>query len=160
MPASPPITKQLFAAGVQCAKRLYLDFHHPDRIPELPPDRQEMAETGKKLVSLARSAFPNGITVEEQGEAAMRRTEGILSKPGPVAIFDAAFSDGDVEIRTDIALRDAQGELDIFEVKSGTRVKPRHILDLALQVLTVEGSGLKVRSTVLLHMNPQYRRHR
>ena len=64
MPASPPITKQLFAAGVQCAKRLYLDFHHPDRIPELPPDRQEMAETGKKLVSLARSAFPNGITVE------------------------------------------------------------------------------------------------
>ncbi len=157
MPASPPITKQLFAAGVQCAKRLYLEFHHPDRIPDLPPDRQEMAETGKKLVSLARSAFPNGITVEEQGEAAIRRTEEILSKPGPVAIFDAAFSNGDVEIRTDIALRDAQGELDIFEVKSGTRVKPRHILDLALQVLTVEGSGLKVRSTVLLHMNAQYR---
>ncbi len=157
MSDSPPITKLLFASGVQCAKRLYLDYHYPERIPELPPDRQELAETGRKLVSLARTAFPNGITVDEEGEAAVQKTAEILSKPGPVAIFDAAFRSEDIEVRTDIALRDTNGELDVFEVKSGTKVKPRHILDLALQAFTIEGMGLKVRNTVLLHVNPQYR---
>ena len=152
-----PITKELFAAGVQCAKRLYLDYHNPARIPELPPDRQEFAEIGEKLVGLARSAFPKGIAVEDDGDAAVTRTSEILGKSGPVVVFDAAFSNGDAQVRTDIALRDSTGELEIFEVKSGTKVKPRHLLDLAMQVLVVESAGWKVRSTVLLHVNPQYR---
>ena len=48
------------------------------------------------------------------------------------------------------------GEIDIFEVKAGTTVKPRHVLDVALQMHAIEAAGWTVKSASILHLNPKY----
>src|SRR5262249_46375244 len=74
-----------------------------------------------------------------------------------VAIFDAAFETDDLETRTDIVIPDGAGAVDVYEVKSGTKVKTRHLRDLAYQVHVLERCGLKVRQMWILHLNTQYR---
>ena len=55
------------------------------------------------------------------------------------------------------AIGSADGSLSIFEVKSGTKVKPRHVMDVALQTWVIESLGYRVLSVNLLHVNAQYR---
>jgi hypothetical protein len=47
-------------------------------------------------------------------------------------------------------------QIDLFEIKSGTKVKHRYVNDLALQAVVLERCGLKLRAAFLLHVNPQY----
>lgn len=158
MPANPRIDKSLFAAGVQCAKRLYLEAHHPDRLPEPPQSRQQLAEIGLRLTDLATQGFPRSDKVEESDHAAaVEKTHALLEADSGGAILDAAFERDGVEVRCDIVLANRDGSLDIFEVKSGTKVKPRHVMDVALQMWTIEGSGRSVRAASILHLDAEYR---
>lgn len=116
------------------------------------------AEIGTKLVELASQAFPTGTTIEEEDIAkAAKATETILKAGKPAVIFDGAFRGGDVEVRADIILTAPDGELDLFEIKAGTSVKPRHIADVALQIHAIEASGWKVHNAAILHLNPRYK---
>jgi len=153
-----PLDKALFAAGIQCAKRLYLSYHQPDEAPEPTDTQVAMADAGKQLVALAREGFPKGTAVDADDFAkAMEETKALLAEKKPCIIFDAAFRHQNVDIRCDVALVSADGSLSIFEVKSGTKVKPRHVLDVALQTHVIEALGYKVRSANILHVNAQYR---
>jgi hypothetical protein len=156
-----PLDKALFAAGLQCAKRLYLSYHFPDKVPEPNPSQVAMAEAGKQLVLLARDGFPKGTVVEETDfEKAAAATKALLAEKKPCILFDAAFRWQGVDVRTDVAIVSADGSLSIFEVKSGTKVKPRHVMDVALQTLVIESLGYRVLSANLLHVNAQYRHER
>jgi hypothetical protein len=153
-----PITKPLFEAGIQCAKRLYLDFHFPERAPARTEERQELAEIGARLVELASQAFQQGTSlIDEPIDRAAEKTLELTSSGKAGVVFHAAFRGGGSEVRVDIALSSASGELDIFEVKAGTTVKPRHLLDVALQIHTIEAAGGKVRSASILHLDPKYK---
>ena len=46
--------------------------------------------------------------------------------------------------------------LDLFEVKGSKEVKPDYLHDLAFQKFVFEKSGLTVRKTYLVHINPTY----
>lgn len=153
-----PLDKALFAAGLQCAKRLYLSYHRPDEEPE-PTDTQiAMAEAGKQLVELARDGFPKGVVVDpDDFTKAVEQTKLQLGEKKPCILFDAAFRGKGVDVRCDVAIVSADGSLSIFEVKSGTKVKPRHVMDVALQTHVIESLGYKVRSANILHVNAQYR---
>lgn len=149
------LDKLLFEAGLQCPKRLYLDCHRP-ATGEPSDDRQAQAEAGRRLIELARSAFPKGVAVDiEDGDKAAEQTRKLLEAETPI-LFGATFRADDVEVRVDILLRQKTGELDLFEVKSGTKVKPRYMTDLALQLHVAERAGHKVRFLHLLHVNPRY----
>ena len=54
------------------------------------------------------------------------------------------------------AAKDENGLWDIVEVKSSTSVKEVNLHDLALQRYVVEGSGVKIRKCVLMHINNEY----
>lgn len=153
-----PLDKALFAAGLQCAKRLYLSYHHPEEVPEPTDTQTAMAEAGKQLVELAREGFPKGVVIEATDFAkALEQTKALLAEKKPCILFDAAFRSQNVDVRCDVALVSADGSLSIFEVKSGTKVKPRHVMDVALQTHVIEAAGYKVRSANILHVNAQYR---
>ena len=47
-------------------------------------------------------------------------------------------------------------EIDLFEVKSGTKVNPRYVADLALQAHVLAACGHKLRAAYLLTVNPKY----
>lgn len=150
------IDKRLFEAGKQCLKRLYLDYHSPVE-PTLEASREAISEAGRELARLARSPFPRGIEITQPcAERAAKETRDLLQTDKVPVLFNAAFCTAEVSARTDIVLRQQDGALDLFEVKSGMRVKTRHLQDLALQVLTIEEAGFVVRSANILHVNRSY----
>ena len=149
------LDKHLFEAAQQCHKRLWLDYHEPrDEAPST--SRQEMSRVGDELRELARTAFPKGVVVEEQdAAAAAARTQQLLADKTPV-LFDAAFVADGVEARCDILVVHRDDHVDLFEIKSGTKVKHRYVNDLALQAVVLEKCGLKLKSAYLLHVNAKY----
>ena len=151
------INKSLFAAGMQCAKRLYLEYHRADEIPKPTVRRQSLLDAGERLLALACQGFPNGRTVDADDTVkAVEQTREILTQGEGAAIFNAAFAVEHTEVRCDIVLPTGSGQLDIFEVKSGTKVKPRHIQDFALQVHVIEACGYTVRNASIVHLSPEY----
>ena len=156
--APRPLDTALFASGLQCAKRLYLDFHHPEEVPDPSENQLAMAEAGRRLAELAREGFPKGIAIDAKDfDKALEQTTAQLAEKKPCILFDAAFRHGDVEVRSDVAIVQGDGSLSVFEVKSGTKVKPRHVMDVALQMYVIEANGYRVRTTNVLHVNAQYR---
>ncbi|MHC5063823.1 MAG: DUF2779 domain-containing protein, partial [Planctomycetota bacterium] len=127
-------------------------------MPNPTESQQVLLEMGSKLVTLASQAFPSGTTIEDEdlGEAA-KKTAAILKEGKPAVIFNGAFQGGGTEVRCDIILTAPGGELDVFEVKAGTSVKPRHIADVALQVHAIEACDWKVHNAAILHLNPRYK---
>jgi hypothetical protein len=157
VPATPPITKPLFEAGIQCSKRLYLDHNHPERSPEPAPHQQELLEFGRRLVELASQAFPKGTDLADLSiDDAIQKTRELLESGKPGVLFHAAFRGGGAEVRTDIVLIAGQHEIDIFEVKAGTTIKPRHLTDVAMQIHAIEAGGPTVKSASVLHLDPRY----
>ncbi len=157
MSQSSLIDKSLFEAGMQCAKRLHLEYHEPDETPALQGSRKGFAEMGQFLVDLAGEAFPKGVEADlDDWDKAVEQTTEFLKSGVPGVIFNAAFRSETTESRTDIILVAPGGKLDIFEIKAGTSVKPRHLLDVALQIYTIELCGYEVEHAAILHLNRRY----
>lgn len=149
------LDKHLYEAGQQCLKRLWFDCHDPST-SEPGPSRQAMSAVGDQLRTLARSVFPKGVLVTgATPDAAAEATKRLLAE-GTSVLFDATFVADGVEARADILVQHRDGSLDVYEIKSGTRINPRYVNDLALQVVVITASGLKVRAAFLLHVNPKY----
>jgi hypothetical protein len=153
--AARNLDKSLFEAGQQCHKRLWLDFHEPS--DEQPGAlRQAMSAAGDQLRLLARSAFPKGVAIEaEDVEAAAAATKEQIAAGVPV-LFGAAFVADGVEARCDILVLHKDNLVDLFEIKSGTKIKHRYVNDLALQVHVLAACGYSLRAAYLLHVNPKY----
>ncbi|MDA1222438.1 MAG: DUF2779 domain-containing protein, partial [Planctomycetota bacterium] len=153
---APLITKPLFEAGVQCSKRLHLDYH-AKRTPARSPRQEELVALGERLVDLASQAFPRGTDLKGVAkEDAISRTRDEIASGRPGALFHAVFQGGGVEVVCDIALVVGPNEVDLFEVKAGTFLKPRHLTDVALQVHAVEACGVQVKSASILHLEERY----
>ena len=154
------LDKQLFEAGLQCHKRLWLDYHEPVE-EQTSASRLEMSRVGDELRELARTAFPMGVAIDtEDPEAAVKQTSELVKKGTPV-LFDARFMAGGVEAQCDIVIvhhnpETNEKQVDLFEIKSGTKVKHRYVNDLALQATVLEQCDLKLKSAYLLHINPKY----
>jgi hypothetical protein len=155
------LDKRLFEAGQQCLKRLYLDYNEPVRgapgEDSLSENRRALSAIGQQLLQLARGAFPRGVEAGSGNiEQIAARTRELLAADGTAVVFGGAFVTDELEAQTDILLRQKDGSLDVFEVKSGTKVNARYIADLALQVLAIENSGFTVRAAHVLHVNHNY----
>ena len=71
--------------------------------------------------------------------------------------FEHAFQTTDLYARSDITITDkASGEIDIYEVKSASKVKNEHYDDVAFQKMTAERSGFVVRSCYVITLNGDY----
>lgn len=154
------LNKPLFEAGLQCHKRLWLDYHEPAEEPT-SASRMEMSRVGDELRGLARTAFPMGVAVDVEDSAdAAAQTQKLLDDGAPV-LFDATFIADGVEAQCDILIvhhnkETDEKQVDLFEIKSGTKVKHRYVNDLALQAAVLKQSGLALKTAYLLHINPKY----
>jgi Domain of unknown function(DUF2779) len=158
------LSKSKYLAGLQCLKRVYLELRHPHLAS--PPDAttQAMLNMGSEIGELARSLFPGGVFIGEshrQREAALARTISVMNDLTVPAMFEGAFEHDGVLVRVDILQR-IEGETTgreawrLIEVKSSSRVKDVHLDDLAIQRYVLQGAGMHVTSTCLLHINTQY----
>lgn len=161
---TPRLSKSKFLAGLQCHKRVYLEVRHPQLASEPDASTQAMLDMGTEIGERARCLFPGGVLIAEsyrQREAALVHTAAVIDELTAPAIFEGAFQHDGVLVRTDILQR-ASGEAvgqaawRLIEVKSSSKVKDIHLDDLAIQRYVLQGAGVNVVETCLMHINTQY----
>jgi hypothetical protein len=142
---------------MQCDRRLWLGWHEPEVAVEAAPG--SILAVGHEVGEHAHQLFPGGVLVgggPREFAQAVAQTQELLADRAVGAIFEPAFAFNDVWVRVDILERAAHGGWIINEVKSSTRVKPENIHDLAIQRYVVEGCGLTVEGTNLIHVDTSY----
>ena len=163
-PAVPRLSKSKFLSGLQCHKRLYLEFTRPELAE--PPDSstQAILAMGIEIGLLAQRRFPGGVLVApalRPRDAAAAHTAKLLLDPHVPAIFEGAFEYEGVVVRVDILERvwDVSRQHStwrLIEVKSSTRVKDVHLDDLAIQRHVLIGAGLDISGACVMHIDTRY----
>ena len=158
-PRHPPrLSKSRFLSGLQCHKRLYLEIHAPQLATDSDDRRQVLLDMGKEINEIAHQYFPGGVLVAEShrhSSAALEKTAALMADPSVTAIFEGAFQFEGTLVRVDVLERlDCTWRL--IEVKAASRVKSVHLNDLAVQTHVLQGSGLELTGTFLMHVNRQY----
>jgi hypothetical protein len=123
-----------------------------------PPDAATQArfDAGTEVGECAHALFPGGVLVEEkpwQHEQALARTQRLMADATVPAIFEAAFEHEGVRIRVDVLERLPGGAWGLREVKMSASLKDEHLDDLAVQRWVLEGAGLRVASSELIHVD-------
>lgn len=155
--SAPKLSKTLFAAGLQCLKRLYLECYSPRLADPVGQGRQGLFHTGSAVGVLARETFPGGRLVDVPSHAdAANATQTFLRDASVTALFEGAFDFEGIRVRTDILQRRGRDAFDVIEVKSSTAVKPEHIPDVAIQLYVLEGSGIPISRASVLHIDNTY----
>lgn len=161
---APRLSKSKFLSGLQCHKRLYLEIMRPELATPPDPSTQAILAMGTEIGVLAQRRFPGGVVVGpglRQREAAIIQTAKLIEDSRIPAIFEGAFEYEGVVVRVDILERlpTADGTSQawrLIEVKSSTRVKDVHLDDLAIQRYVLQGTGLNVAETCLMHIDTGY----
>jgi predicted RecB family nuclease len=150
------ISKSKFVAGCQCLKRLYFQVYQPELAAEPDDSVEAIIEQGREVGMLARHMFPGGVEVGGRLAEAIRTTRELVANPEVPAIFEGVFEHDGVLVRVD-ALQRRKGDLwRLVEVKSTSDLKDNHVEDVAIQSYVLIGSGLKLASVWLAHINREY----
>lgn len=152
------LSKTRFQYAMICRKHAWLDAHR--RELARPPDaalRLRLAD-GHRIGRIARKLWPGGVLVTEPSARHARaaaRTSLLLEDASVSAIFEGAFAHDGLRIRADAIVRSGSS-FELVEVKSASRAREEHLLDVAIQAYVIDGSGIELASTSLLHVNPGY----
>lgn len=148
------ITKTLFVQA-DCPKKLWLSRNKPDILEDTDNGH---TQEGKEVGSLARLYFgPDFQLVSAKSRAQMAAlTKALLQDPSNRIICEAAFEYQDLYAAADIVLRNDDGTLDVYEVKSSTHIKDIQLDDIGFQYHTITCAGYKVNKVHILHLNGDY----
>jgi hypothetical protein len=155
----PQLSKSRYQSGTQCDKRLYLEAHRRELLPETSASLQAVFDQGHEVGALACERHPGGVLIEadyRHFQEALAATEEAMEDSTIPAIFEAAFVHDNVKIRADIMIRNTDGTWDLHEVKSTGSLKDVHLPDVAVQVYVLRGCGVDLRQAGLLHLNKTY----
>jgi CRISPR/Cas system-associated exonuclease Cas4 (RecB family) len=133
------LTKSDFQRFLTCKNEFWLDHHFPEEKSEPSLEYQLRREAGYEVEGLARTlaAFKdrNDVTVD----------------------FGTEFQTDALYAKADIVLTDnVTGEIEIYEVKSGTKAKQEYQIDLTFQCVVAEKAGFNVRKGHLIFLDNSY----
>jgi len=139
---------------------LWLYNYRKDLIPPVPPALQLLFDQGHEVGRLAWQRFPGGRFIEEDHRHAVQAMESTRAalQAGACALYEPAAEFDGVLVRADILLRQESGAWDLVEVKSSTDVEEVYLHDVAVQRYVLEGAGLAIRKTFLMHLDNKYAR--
>lgn len=150
------LTKGKYCNGLQCLRLMYKAVKMLEDIPDPDPATQFIFDQGHEVGTLAREQFPSGILIDmEPWEDVIKRTQEAI-KSGAESIYEATFVHDAILVRVDILHRVGDNLFDIIEMKQSTKMKDEHIPDVAIQRYVIEGVGLRVNKTFLMHLNREY----
>jgi predicted RecB family nuclease len=110
-----------------------------------------------EIGKMARLNYPDGILIEhiEQPDVAVAETRRLIVNNSRVPLFEAALEFAGVLVRADI-LVPVDGGWRMIEVKSSGSVKDHHLIDCAVQLWVLEGTGVKVQQVFLAHVDTSF----
>ena len=130
------LTKSKYIRGLQCQRALWLDVFNP-RLARYTAEQMRRFDRGRDFEYAFKATFPDGIDLSAElhrnVDAYPLRTAQLLDKGDDVDIFEAGFLYDDVLVLADVVHQNADGSLDIYEVKSGNVLSETYKRDAALQ---------------------------
>ncbi len=130
------LSKSKYIRGLQCDRALWLDVFNP-RLARYTAEQMRRFDRGREFEYAFKSTFPEGIDISAElkrnVDAYPARTAELLNGAGEVVLFEAGFLYDDVLVLADVVRKNADGTLDVFEVKSGTELSDTYRRDAAVQ---------------------------
>ena len=147
------LSKSRLTLFEQCHRRLWLSVHRPDVSVVTAGVRAGFAD-GHRVGELACRLLLNGILIDEQTglSAALDQTAQLLTSGWDHPIFEATFARDGVLVRVDLMIPADHG-WHVAEVKNTTGVKDYHRGDLATQLWVMRGTGVRVTSASIRHID-------
>ena len=140
---------------------LWIKKHDKYKIPPISDDLQAMFDAGNEFEKYAEALFPDGVRIgfNDYGEylSLPSRTDQAL-KEGAKTIYQGRFEHNQTTFICDVLRVVGDMEVDLYEIKSSTKAKLEHILDLAFQTTVLEDCGYRVRDIYVVHVNNTYER--
>ena len=154
------LSKSLYTRGLQCTKSLWLKKYKKEVLSKPDESTQTVFERGDEVGALACELFPNGVEVEfnPKDYDGMLNTTKEHIKNGIKNIYEASFSYNNIFVAIDILHINEDGSLEIYEVKSSTKVKEVYLHDASIQYYVLKGLGYDVSKVSIVHINNKYER--
>ncbi|MEK7170881.1 MAG: DUF2779 domain-containing protein [Patescibacteria group bacterium] len=138
---------------------LWLKKHDKSKLPPIDDNQQAMFDTGNLIEGYAQKLFPGGQRLGFNNYSEYRtlsdRTQKAISS-GVTTLFQAKFDYENLACICDVVIFTDQKTVELYEVKSSTKVKPEHEHDLAFQMTVLEGLGYQVEKIAVAHINNGY----
>ena len=151
------LSKSGYCQYVQCKKILWLNKYKPDE--SLSEDKQAIFETGRQVGELAKGLFGDyeDVPFDSNFSFKIEKTKEFL-KDKPNVITEASFSWNNNFCSVDILKNDSDG-VEIYEVKSSTKVKDIYLDDASYQCFILSNLGLNVKKVCIVYINNEYVRN-
>jgi len=152
------LTKSDFLKYTQCCKYLWLHKYRQDLISEdAKSAMKRIFDEGYEVESYAYRLFDGGVSAFDDNIAVAVGNTKKLVAAGQRVIFQPTISNWKLFCRADIIKLDpATGDYDIFEVKSATKVKDIHLIDLAFQKICFEKANISIGKLHIVCVNNEY----
>jgi Domain of unknown function(DUF2779) len=165
------LTKSDLASFRQCPRKLWLEHHRPDLIPQNDPTLWRRANDGNIVGAKARELLgPNVIWPkgeDDRRSAANAATAQLLAAPNQPAVEVPMFRDG-LYARADALIPASAGSYFLRETKASTfplkpdKITPaspedHHLDDVAIQAWVYEATGLPLAGAELNLLNNRWR---
>lgn len=149
------LSKSKYLSAFQCEKKLWLEIHEPGFATPVDDVQQAIFDQGHKIGKLAQDVYPRGVEVDSYYLDIPKGIQITLEEinKNPPSLYEGFFQYNDVLVRPDILVNNHDGTWDFIEVKSSTKVKPENIRDVAIQSYVLNGSGMSIRKSYLMHLN-------
>lgn len=133
------LTKSHFKQYLSCQNEFWLNHHLPEPREEESLEYQLRREAGYEVETYARTL------------------SSFVQNEHQTVEFGKEFVAGDLYAKADIVITDiASGAIEIYEVKSGTKVKEEYQIDLTFQCVVAEKAGFTVTRGLLITLDNSY----
>ena len=148
------LSKSKYCRCVQCQKILWLEKYKPECAT--PEDKTVIFENGHKVGELAKGLFGDyeDIPFDKTITPMIKQTEELMLKK-PNVITEASFDYDHNFCSVDVLKNDVDG-VEIYEVKSSTKVKDIYLDDAAYQYYVLSNLGYNVKKVCIVYVNNEY----
>ena len=150
------LSKSSYCKCVQCEKILWLSKYKKD--DAVAGNNESVFETGREVGELAKGLFGDYVDIpfDEKLNVRIQKTEQLMQDK-PNVITEASFIYNNNFCSVDILKNDSDG-VEIYEVKSSTKIKDIYVDDAAYQYFVLSNLGLNVKKVAIVYINNEYTR--
>ncbi|HSW97954.1 MAG TPA: DUF2779 domain-containing protein, partial [Candidatus Saccharimonadales bacterium] len=138
---------------------LWLKKHDKAKLPVIDDNTQSVFDAGHLFETYAEQLFPDAVKLGFNNYyeylSLPERTQNAI-KDGAKTIFQGRFEHSQLTFICDVIQFLDDKTVDLYEIKSSTKVKIEHELDLAFQMIVLELCGYRVRNISVVHVNNEY----
>ena len=143
------LSKSSYCDCVQCEKIYWLNRYKKEE--SAVDGNDSTLIKGRQVGEFARGLFGEHVDVPVDGDISLRvqKTESLLQE-GPNVITEASFIFDNNFCSVDILKNDSDG-VEIYEVKSSTKIKDIYLDDVAYQYFVLSNLGLNINKEYVRH---------